>query len=824
MNLEAVFLLSVYVLTAAAGAMLAFGEETFFPAGVTIPLALVALLFCERKRQIFIGPWVSNLLGLVALGLGIYESMGGRPDSRLLAGAHFLVYITWIVLFQAKVLRQYWWLCALSLLQVAVGSVLTLALGWYGLWLLGYLLLALWTLSVFTLYQGAFEFGALPGRRALDPERNATGGAQSPLANDRLERLPPFAGRFADDRSAVRHSIQQDFPGRWIFPRFVIGVMSLAVAGLTLGLGLFLLVPRVWLGGGATRESDSFGGGNVTGFSTEVRLGALGEILESTDRVMQVRFFNSATNERISLERFAARLGLLDPLFRGSVLDAYENGHWMCRDQRNQATIRGRQEPSDPVRQEYTLDISTSGVLFAMLPFRTARLEEKLRGRQELQMDSETKVLTTQRADGREPLRYFVYSNLPADGESGDGRIRASDLPGAPLARTRAFSRHFDRYLALPDDQRLERLAARARELVDPERLIGNEQSSTAKRMVQTLEAHLRDSGEYAYSLSMAIDDPSIDPVEDFLFNRKRGHCEYFASALALMLRAVQVPSRLVTGFKGADFKASEDCYEVQQRHAHAWVEAYVDNEWIVLDPTPAARNDVVRDVVTRTGFFKKAANSISSLWSSYVVSLSLNRQQEALYDPLQGTVSSGFSSVRSILGGIAAAIHWAREVLASPDELFSRRGALLFAGVFGAVVCCSALFRRLRNRSRARGARRGRDGWLVRAARSLLRRLRGTPPDPARVIVAFYEEFLRLVETAGLSRRRNQTQREFAREIERSLAGRLGPADLQRFPSELAELFYRVRFGSEVLPAADEQQIESRLNRLRESLTNGRR
>ena len=66
------------------------------------------------------------------------------------------MYITWIVLLQTKDIRQYWWLCALSLLQVAVGSVLTLQTGSYGLMLLVYLpnWRCTWTLSVFTLYQG----------------------------------------------------------------------------------------------------------------------------------------------------------------------------------------------------------------------------------------------------------------------------------------------------------------------------------------------------------------------------------------------------------------------------------------------------------------------------------------------------------------------------------------------------------------------------------------------------------------------------------------------------------------------------------------------
>src|SRR5262249_22235798 len=148
------------------------------------------------------------------------------------------------------------------------------------------------------------------------------------------------------------------------------------------------------------------------------------------------------------------------------------------------------------------------------------------------------------------------------------------------------------RYQELPEGPKLKRLSELAEALTVPERLPADESASTARRMVLALESHLRDSGAYTYSLSMAVDDPTIDPVEDFLFNRKRGHCEYFASALALMLRSVQIPSRLVTGFKGADFNSSEQFYEVQQRHAHAWVEAYVDRNWIVLDPTPGTRDE----------------------------------------------------------------------------------------------------------------------------------------------------------------------------------------------------------------------------------------
>jgi protein-glutamine gamma-glutamyltransferase len=161
MTLTMAFRFSLYGLVSLAASMLAYGEESLLPSGITIALAGFSLLISERRTRWTIGPIVANLMGLAALMAAGFEFFGKKDDARLLAGAHFLVYITWIVLLQVKGIRQYWWLSALSLLQVALGSVLTSQSGSYGLLLLAYLPLALWTLSVFTLYQGASELGGL---------------------------------------------------------------------------------------------------------------------------------------------------------------------------------------------------------------------------------------------------------------------------------------------------------------------------------------------------------------------------------------------------------------------------------------------------------------------------------------------------------------------------------------------------------------------------------------------------------------------------------------------------------------------------------------
>jgi hypothetical protein len=808
MNLEAVFQYSIYSLMALAGVILAYGEEAFFPSGLTVVLSLAALFFTERHYKFHIPTLVANGLALVVVCVVVAEFRGERADARLLAGAHFLVYVTWILLFQAKEIRHYWWMCALSLLQVALGPLLTLSSGWYGFLLFLYLVLAIWTLSVFTLYQGAIEFGAIAEAPDRRQSRRTAAGQRSAGYTDRLAALRQAFSR--GRRSAVQNSIQQDSPGRWIVPRFIVGVMGLSFSGLALGLALFLFVPRVWIGSGLRSVGDGARSTpSVTGFSDEVRLGQIGQILESTDRVMQVELFDHFTDEPVYAERLAQKLGLSAPLFRGNVLEEYKNGRWFAgsRAERSSTLEAWPREPGI-VRQEYTLEMRGSDVLFAIQPVALAVMDPP----QPVSQEVDSEVLFAPE-DGRDVVKYRVFSHA-----SGSGSAPRSPDRGRLWRRSGVSPR------SLEPPAGLDRLTALAREVTAAEKLPPDDGPSRDRQIALALEAHLRDSGLYDYSLNMAVSDPESDAVEDFLFNRRRGHCEYFASALTLMLRAEQIPARLVTGFKGAQPLAGSGVYEVQQRHAHAWVEAFVDDRWIVLDPTPAARDEYVRDVAARIGFWKNAGNSISSFWSTYVVSLSLNRQQQVLYDPLQGSANNGWGSVRNALTHVASAAGRFKDTLFSPERLFTPGGAAIVLTVLALAFILYNAARRYWNREpglRVPGRRQGLIGRMIAWLRELMA---ARAPDSARIVIAFYEQFQALVAARGFAPRRDQTQREFALQVEQSLAERLEPAGLHRFPSELTELFYRVRFGNGSLQAAEVEGLDRRLEYLKQSLLPGAR
>jgi hypothetical protein len=105
----------------------------------------------------------------------------------------------------------------------------------------------------------------------------------------------------------------------------------------------------------------------------------------------------------------------------------------------------------------------------------------------------------------------------------------------------------------------------------------------------QALESYLRTT--YGYTLQLPAASPP-DPVANFLLERKQGHCELFASAMTVMLRAINIPARLVNGFNGGEFNPLTGSYVVRARDAHSWVEAYFPGDgWVTFDPTPVDSN-----------------------------------------------------------------------------------------------------------------------------------------------------------------------------------------------------------------------------------------
>jgi transglutaminase-like putative cysteine protease len=311
--------------------------------------------------------------------------------------------------------------------------------------------------------------------------------------------------------------------------------------------------------------------GARTGFSDSISLGQVAAIQEDDSVVFR------AEMDRVDDERL---------YWRGIVLDVVEGDTWRSSRPESVGTVRAT--GGETVQQIIYLEPYGGRVLFGLDRPVSIRFEE--RGIQ--------REVTQFRHPIQERVRYRVASN-----------------PRVFLAESDAESEAAAN-LHLPED-----FSMRIRELVTT-----LAPSGSRGEKVVALFNHLR-SGAFSYSLE---DLPvSSRPLEDFLLAHRRGNCEYFASALGVMLRAAGVPARLVGGYRGGLYNRSGRYYLVQQKNAHVWVEAYMHGQgWMRLDPTPLGLDfGPLSQAAGALGRLRVLMDTFNHYWIKLVINYDLERQ-----------------------------------------------------------------------------------------------------------------------------------------------------------------------------------------------------
>ncbi|MBX3465939.1 MAG: DUF3488 domain-containing protein, partial [Planctomycetes bacterium] len=245
------------------------------------------------------------------------------------------------------------------------------------------------------------------------------------------------------------------------------------------------------------------------------------------------------------------------------------------------------------------------------------------------------------------------------------GTILCFPVPGQPIAyrltthptlevprlhvtplSARRVREHCLRLPAAVDRPRLEELSAgvlRAR---------GVPEGAPPSVVARALEDHLQTN--YRYTLDAAR-TPGTEPVADFLFERRAGHCEYFASALAVLLRVNGIPSRLVSGFRGGVYSAWSGAWTVRQRDAHAWVEAETERGWMRLDATPDQDEAAAGGVLSRMFEAASALTDWLELrWYKWVIAFDAFDQRSALR-ALRERLAEAAEAARGLVAGLAA-------------------------------------------------------------------------------------------------------------------------------------------------------------------------
>jgi hypothetical protein len=512
-----------------------------------------------------------------------------------------------------------------------------------------------------------------------------------------------------------------------------------------------------------------------------------------------------------------------EPLFRGAIVETYANKKW---------SPHVDVSASDPSELE-RLPRGAPHVLQKIALEEQPDVQKRL-GAQKQPQNTVFSLLPAYRLDSSSPIEFdrrrqqlirknptgrieFTLATTGLDNGRQVKIIPAWEAPG---------SRERKRLTTLPEGPQKQELLPRLKQFAA--NAVANVPQQETIQRARALEAALGPANGFGYSLEGVPRNPALDPVEDFISEHKQGHCEYFATALTLMLRSQGIPARLVIGFKGGEFNSLGNYYQVRMLHAHTWVEAYLEPDqlpagftprrlgggWLTLDATPGSEESAEGRTLSLAAQAREWMDYGDYLWMNYVVGLDSRRQQEAIYGPL----SLSGRAIRRVF----TARFWTRTVpqwfgsLLERDtwrNLVSQRPS--WSLIVLAVGLLFSLFLAWRKRKSLAGWFRRLWQWRPKLRRAQGRRGLARP----RPVVPFYEQLEKLLAAHGIRRPESQTQHEFAMAAQGQLSETPRLAAAATLPRKVVDAFYQVRFGRRTLDKDELEQVQRSLRELAAAL-----
>jgi hypothetical protein len=545
-----------------------------------------------------------------------------------------------------------------------------------------------------------------------------------------------------------------------------LGVTSIGIAfgSLAVGAVIFLILPR-FSGGymsGLNMQSTM-----ITGFSDDVELGEIGEIKKSSIVVMRVTVDGGIAAAHgvhwrgVALTKFDGKRWYND-VHEPTTLTSPDEGGWFRLHSRDfRAPKAGR-----PIHYKVLLEPIGSTALFF------ANEAESVRGHF---VDDSGRVPFGQRRTyllqdftGSIFNPYHSYTRMEYEANS--------FLPAPPAAAVRQAGSDYpaairDAYLQLPSiDSRIPELARQI-----------TARDDTPYDKARSIEGYLR--SHYGYTLDLS-GTPQSDPLAYFLFQKRAGHCEYFAAAMTVMLRTLDIPARYINGFQTGEYNDIAGDLVVRASDAHSWVEAYFPGfGWLTFDPTPPSNE-------APPGMFAQIAHYwdwFELQWSEWVINYDFVHQITVAQN--LGRFSRDWTE--RIRTEFASARRHATEQLRLWQEKISRSqsgrtGVLVIFGVF--VVGVLILRPEVR--------------WRL----TLLWRTRVLPAREMTPHLATlqYLEMLRVLAGGGIRKTDAQTPMEFATS--------LPDGNLAAPVFELTSIYQAARYGGK---PADPQRASSLIDRI---------
>ncbi|HWX54315.1 MAG TPA: transglutaminase domain-containing protein, partial [Verrucomicrobiae bacterium] len=289
----------------------------------------------------------------------------------------------------------------------------------------------------------------------------------------------------------------------------------------------------------------------------------------------------------------------------------------------------------------------------------------------------------------------------------------------------------------------------------------------------KAIESYLRTNFGYTLQLPGRLEQ---DPLAAFLFERKKGHCEYFASSMAVMLRTLGIPARVVNGFRGGQYNDVTSSYIVREKNAHSWVEVYFpEYGWVSFDPTPSGGVEPSpQGGWARAELYLDAARE---MWREWIINYDFSHQLRLSSALAAQTGKAQFRTrlwfQKEYLGALAWTRAWQRRI-----EHLSARDVIILCALLLLIMVAP---------------------FVPRAWRTLERsRLLRNPERAPRTAASFwYLRMLKYLERRGFRKAPAQTPSEFATSI--------GDAVVRQRVIAFTDHYQRARFAESV---EDAQQL----------------
>jgi transglutaminase-like putative cysteine protease len=593
------------------------------------------------------------------------------------------------------------------------------------------ILLALLHLVAGTVLGGGLAYGLslvgflviAPGALVLSHLRREVEGNYRQGARDRTG-LPVDVPRILRSRRVISR-------------RFLLVTCSLSIPVFLFTAVLFLLFPRVGLSLLLLNHSRS---ARMIGFSTRVDLGGVGKLRSDPTIAMRVHLNEPPTTP-------ASRLALY---LRGTSFDHYDGSSW----------TRTRTTPSPAPHQE--------GSYVWITPSARSSVEAM-----SIDLEPITPPIIFLPSDA-----VGIRLNEPGDMFSGRGpkvMVAADDEYKYERADERGLQYSVYRGRARPEALSL---SDRGRYLEVPP-VISGPITDLAKRWAGPLATDWEEANaieerlrtDYRYDL----DSPSgaaPQPLLHFLFESKAGHCEFYSTAMAMLLRTLGVPTRNVTGFIGGTYNRFGEFYAVRQGDAHSWVEVYLEGRgWTRFDPTPPSSSAPRSDVTGMVAFVRDVVEAAAQRWSRHVIGYDLDQQIELFRSVKQRYRDYGGPDIGKRLRPLAPA------------------AVVVVVGIFGYFAWRRLRLRRLRIR----------PGKLLGQTASVTR------------VVTLYRGLEDALRSMGVGRQPTTPPLAHAKALEQ-LNHPAAPEVLS-----LTEVYLEARFGRRELSLEEERDFERRVKSLRQ-------